>query len=118
MALAGELNRKSDTVNAHQTVAVAVLAVDAIDRAYHLLNRLAGKLVTNQNLPDQILLRVFGPDEKPSSREPLSWTLISHEAHSDDAFETMTLHINSRQDRQRIDELRIGTTWSAAVLVK
>jgi hypothetical protein len=76
---------------------------------------LVGKLVSNQSLPDQILLRVFGPDEKPSIREPLSWTLISDVAHSDLAFDTMTLHINSRQDRQRIDELRIGTTWPAAV---
>ena len=48
------------------------------------------------------------------SANPLSWTLISEVPHSDIAFDTMTLHINSRQDRQRIDELGIVATWSAA----
>jgi len=73
---------------------------------------LAAKIVTGRSRPNQVMVRVFGADEPVNGREPSEWTLTSKPFHSDLVFQWLELSINSVR-RQQIDEIRLGTTWTA-----
>ena len=57
-------------------------------------------------------MRAYGPNEVVDITESTSWTLTSTPFQSDLSFDWLQLHINSKT-RQSLDEVRLGTTWSA-----
>jgi hypothetical protein len=75
---------------------------------------LVAKIAASADNPDQVFLRVYGPDEPVEPDEPASWTAVSPELRSDLVFDWLQLHVNSTA-RQTIDEVRVGTTWSSVV---
>ena len=70
------------------------------------------KIAAGSTSPDQVFIRVYGPQESVEREEPSSWTVVGPPFHSDLVFDWLELHINSRA-RLTIDELRLGTTWSS-----
>ena len=70
------------------------------------------KVAASGTHPDQLFLRVYGPDEPVDRSEPAGWTAVSPPIESDLIFDWLEIHINSHT-RQSIDEIRIGTTWPA-----
>jgi hypothetical protein len=74
---------------------------------------LVAKIVASKANPDQVFIRVYGPEE-PVEREetPGTWCVIGPQFQSDLVFDWLQLHINSKT-RQMIDEIRLGTTWSS-----
>ncbi len=60
--------------------------------------------------PDQVFIRVFGPQEAVDAEEPGSWTVVGPPFRSDLVFDWLEIHINSNT-RQMVDEIRIGSTW-------
>lgn len=70
------------------------------------------KIVASAANPDQIFLRVYAPGEPPDREEPGSWSVVGPAFQSDLVFDWLEVHINSKQ-RQSIDEIRVGTTWSS-----
>jgi ferric-dicitrate binding protein FerR (iron transport regulator) len=71
---------------------------------------LVAKIVASGANPDQVFMRVYGPQEPIEREETGSWSVVGPSFRSDLAFDWLQLHINSKQ-RQTIDELRLGTTW-------
>ena len=63
-------------------------------------------------LPDQVFLRVYGPEEPVGREEPTGWSAAGPQIYSDLVFDWFEIHINS-QTRQTIDEVRLGTTWAS-----
>ncbi|MBN9520451.1 hypothetical protein J0H58_18300 [bacterium] len=74
----------------------------------------AAKVVTGRAMPDQAFVRVYAPDEAVGWEEPIAWSLVGPQVHSDLVFDWLQVHVNSRT-RQTVDELRLGTTWAAVV---
>lgn len=70
------------------------------------------KIVASAANPDQVFLRVYAPGEPPDREEPGSWSVVGPAFQSDLVFDWLEVHINSKQ-RQTIDEIRVGTTWSS-----
>lgn len=70
------------------------------------------KVVASKTHPDQVFLRVYGPQEPVEPQEPAVWSAIGPPTHSDLVFDWLEIHINSHT-RQSIDEIRLGTTWSS-----
>ena len=70
------------------------------------------KIVAAKENPDQLMIRVFQPHEPIGERESSSWTVTTPMSDSDDSFSLMSLYFNSTQE-QRIDEIRIGSSWSS-----
>jgi hypothetical protein len=73
---------------------------------------LVAKIAASADNPDQVFLRVYGPDEPVEPAEPAAWSAVSPEFRSDLVFDWLQLHVNSTA-RQTIDEVRLGTTWSS-----
>jgi hypothetical protein len=73
---------------------------------------LVAKVVASDEYPDQVFLRLYGPDEAAGAEEPARWTVVGPQIYSDLVFDWLEVHINSKT-RQVIDEVRVGTTWSA-----
>lgn len=73
---------------------------------------IVAKIACSADNPDQLMLRVFQPEEPVSTREPASWTVVTPSIDSDDSFRLMSLRFNCKQE-QRIDEIRIGSTWAS-----
>jgi hypothetical protein len=73
---------------------------------------LVAKIVASRTSPDQIFLRLYGPQESVERDEPGSWSVIGPPVHSDLVFDWLEVHINSKT-RQTIDEVRLGTTWAS-----
>ncbi len=73
---------------------------------------LVAKVVASGPNPDQVFLRVYGPDEPVGREEPRYWSLIGPPISSDLVFDWLEVHVNSKT-RQTIDEVRLGTTWSS-----
>ena len=73
---------------------------------------LVAKIAASGTHPDQLFLRVYGPEEPVDLAEPSGWSAISPPIQSDLVFEWLEIHINSHT-RQAIDEIRLGTTWSS-----
>jgi hypothetical protein len=73
---------------------------------------LAAKIVASKARPDQVFMRVYGPDEPIEREEPGSWSVVGPPLDSDLVFDWLQLHINSKS-RQMLDELRLGSSWAA-----
>jgi len=73
---------------------------------------LVAKVAASGTHPDQMFLRVYGPDEPVDLSEPSGWSAISPPIQSDLVFDWLEVHINSHT-RQAIDEIRLGTSWSS-----
>lgn len=73
---------------------------------------LVAKVVASVSYPDQVFLRVYGPQEPVDRDEPGSWSAIGPPVQSDLVFDWLEIHINSHT-RQAIDEIRLGTTWAS-----
>jgi ferric-dicitrate binding protein FerR (iron transport regulator) len=73
---------------------------------------LVAKIVAGRTDPDQVFMRVYGPDEPIDRQEPGSWSVVGPAFESDLVFDWLEVHINSKT-RQTIDEVRLGTTWSS-----
>jgi len=73
---------------------------------------LVAKVAASADNPDQVFLRVYGPDEPVEPDEPAAWSAGSPEVRSDLVFDWLQLHVNSTA-RQTIDEVRLGTTWAS-----
>jgi hypothetical protein len=83
-----------------------------IPLAYGTTYLMVAKIVASAANPDQVLMRVYGPDDPVERDEPGSWTLTGPPFHSDLVFDWVEVHVNSKT-RQTLDELRLGTTWSS-----
>jgi hypothetical protein len=73
---------------------------------------LVAKVAASGAYPDQVFLRVYGPDEPVEAEETAHWSAVGPPIESDLVFDWLEVHINS-DTRQTIDEIRIGTTWGA-----
>jgi hypothetical protein len=73
---------------------------------------MVAKIVANSAAPDQVFMRVYGPEEQVEPAESGIWTVVGQPFESSAVFDWLEIHINSRT-RQTIDEIRLGTTWSA-----
>jgi hypothetical protein len=71
---------------------------------------LAAKIVASGDNPDQVFVRVYGPDEPVDREEPGSWSVVGRPFESDLVFDQLEVHINSKT-RQMLDEVRLGATW-------
>jgi hypothetical protein len=70
------------------------------------------KIVASRSASDQVFMRIYEPREPIGGEEPSSWTIISPPFASDLVFDWLGVHVNSK-DRQMIDEIRLGATWSS-----
>lgn len=73
---------------------------------------LVAKIVASRSNPDQVFLRIYGPQEPIGHDEPGSWPVAGPPVQSDLVFEWLEIHINSKT-RQTIDEIRLGSTWAS-----
>jgi ferric-dicitrate binding protein FerR (iron transport regulator) len=73
------------------------------------------KIVAGGSSGDQVFVRVYGPREPTGSDEPASWTVVSPAVHSNLTFSWLGIHVNSK-NRQMLDEIRVGSTWSSVTL--
>lgn len=71
-----------------------------------------GKIAASAAHPDQTFVRVYGPEEPVGREEPGQWSVVGRPMPSDLVFDWFEVHINSKT-RQTIDEVRLGTTWTA-----
>ena len=71
---------------------------------------LVAKVAASGAYPDQVFLRVYGPQEPVDRQEPATWSAVGVPVQSDLVFDWLEIHINSHT-RQAIDEIRLGTTW-------
>lgn len=80
--------------------------------SYGVTYLLVAKIVAGGTNPDQVFLRVYGPDEPVERDEPGSWSIVGPSFESDLVFDWLQLHVNSKR-RQTLDEVRLGTTWES-----
>jgi hypothetical protein len=73
---------------------------------------LVAKIVTGAAAPNQVFIRVYGPQEAVERDEPGNWTVVGRPFKSDLVFDWLEVHVNSKA-RQTIDEVRLGTTWAS-----
>ena len=73
---------------------------------------LTAKVIASSSYPDQVFMRVFGPQEPVDREEPGNWSVVGPPIESDLVFDWLEIHINSHT-RQTIDEIRVGTTWAS-----
>src|SRR5262249_46592547 len=69
---------------------------------------LVAKVAASAENPDQVFLRVYGPDEPIEADEPAAWSASSPPFHSDLVFDWLQLHVNSPA-RQPREGVRVGT---------
>lgn len=70
------------------------------------------KIIADQSGPDQVMMRVYGPDESLSSREPETWTCVSRPDYDDSVYDWVLIYFGGDAE-YLIDELRIGSTWES-----
>ncbi len=80
--------------------------------SYGEIYLLVAKIAASSSNPDQVFMRVYGPDEPIEPEEPGSWSVVGPPFHSDLVFDWLEVHINSKT-RQTIDEIRLGGTWAS-----
>jgi hypothetical protein len=80
--------------------------------SYNETYLLVSKIVASANNPDQVFVQVYGIEDPVDAVEPANWTLEGNEVNSNRTFEWLEIEINSPK-RQTLDELRLGSTWSA-----
>jgi ferric-dicitrate binding protein FerR (iron transport regulator) len=73
---------------------------------------LVAKIAASGANPDQVFLRVYGPQEPIEHEEPGGWTAAGPLVRSDLVLDWLEIHANSKT-RQTIDEIRLGTTWAS-----
>ncbi len=73
---------------------------------------LVAKIAARRAKPDQVLLRVYAPDEPIEYQETGNWSSVSDLFRSDQVFDCLEVHLHSKS-RQMVDEIRLGTTWQA-----
>lgn len=73
---------------------------------------LVAKIAASASNPDQVLVRVYGPDEPVEREESGNWSVVGPLVQSDLVFDWLEVHVNSKT-RQTIDEVRLGTTWAS-----
>jgi len=73
---------------------------------------LVAKIVAGSYAAGQVFVRVYAPREPIGTEEPGSWTLVGPPFESHQVFEWLGVHVHSN-NRQAIDEIRLGTTWSS-----
>jgi hypothetical protein len=73
---------------------------------------LVAKIVGGGAAPGQVFVRVYAPWEPIGTEEPGSWTLVGPPFESRLVFEWLGVHVHSN-NRQTIDEIRLGTTWAS-----
>jgi hypothetical protein len=73
---------------------------------------IVAKIACSTDNPDQLMLRIFQPQEPIGLGEPSIWTIVTPPIDSDDSFRLMSLQFNCEQE-QRIDEIRMGSTWES-----
>lgn len=73
---------------------------------------MVAKVAASGDYPDQVFLRVYGPQEPVDRQEPATWSAVGVPVQSDLVFDWLEIHINSHT-RQALDEIRIGTTWDS-----
>jgi hypothetical protein len=72
---------------------------------------MVAKIVASKDGPDQVFMRVYGPDDAVE-REEQGWTVTGPQFYSDLSFDWMEIHINSKT-LLSLDEIRLGTSWQA-----
>ena len=73
---------------------------------------LVAKIVGGSSTPGQVFVRVYAPREPIGAEEPGSWTLVGPPFESRLVCEWLGVRVHSN-NRQTIDEIRLGTTWSS-----
>jgi hypothetical protein len=73
---------------------------------------LVAKIVASGANPDQVFVRVYGPQEPVEPEESGNWSVAGPLVHTNLVFDWLEVHVNSKT-RQTIDEVRLGTTWSS-----
>jgi hypothetical protein len=73
---------------------------------------LVAKIVASRENPDQVFVRLYGMEEAVTAEEPESWSLAGRAMKTDLVLEWLEIEIDSAR-RQTLDELRLGSTWSA-----
>jgi hypothetical protein len=71
---------------------------------------LVAKVVAGKERPDQVLFRVYGPEEPVDPQEPKYWTGATRSFHSDEVFDRAAVLLRARLP-QSLDEIRIGKSW-------
>jgi hypothetical protein len=71
---------------------------------------LVAKVVAGKERPDQVLLRVYGPEEPVDPEEPKYWSVVTRSFHSDEVFDRAAVLLRARLP-QSLDEIRIGKSW-------
>ncbi len=75
--------------------------------------RVVCKIVASAEHNDQTFLHLSPASVKASSFEPKTWTTVTSETHSDGLLNRLNLLVRGRQSTCEIDDLRIGTSWTA-----
>lgn len=75
---------------------------------------IVAKIASSADNPDQLMLRVFQPEEPVGPREPATWTIVTPTIDSDDSFRLISMRFNCKHE-QRVDEIRIGSSWGSVV---
>jgi hypothetical protein len=101
----------SNQLNTHLERMTASASMPLSDGVTYLL---VAKIAAGRSKPDQIFLRVYGPEEPVKPEESGRWSVKSPPFRSDLAFEWVELQINGKS-RQTIDEIRLGTTWASVM---
>ena len=73
---------------------------------------LVAKVLASSSQADQVFVQVYGVEDPVDASEPGTWTLIGPADASSQTFDWLEIEINSVR-RQTLDELRVGSTWSA-----
>ncbi len=76
---------------------------------------LVAKIVACRKGPDQTFATVYRADEPIDREEPASWSLVSPPVHSDLVLDEVWISMIGNV-RQRLDEIRIGSTWASVTL--
>jgi len=74
--------------------------------------RIVAKIVASKHSPDQVMVRWYGADEVIDSTEPHIWSSTSRPANGNAVFEKMAIRVGGDVS-YLVDELRLGTSWSA-----
>jgi hypothetical protein len=85
-------------------------AVTPLPLSYGETYLLVAKIVAAKSGPDQVFMRVYGPEEPVERDEAGNWSLVGPPFASERVFDWLQIHVNSKT-RQTIDEVRLGTTW-------
>ena len=71
------------------------------------------KIISGENAPDQIQMRVFSSDEAWLEQEPHVWTCVSSPAFDDAVFDELVLYVEGAE--YAVDEIRVASSWQALI---